>query len=172
MGLLALDLEGRERWRVPLGPFRTAYGMASSPIVAEGLVVQVCDQQKGSFLIAVEARTGRTRWRVERPDMREGWFTPAVVRRTGQPIVRTLVVPGSARIEGIELETGRRLWAILGSGAENLGVPLVDAGRVYVNVRGFDAPTFPAWSVHRDKFDANDDGRLSREEVKANAPGQ
>ncbi len=123
VGLLALDLEGRERWRLPLGPFRTAYGMASSPIVAGGLVVQVCDQQQGSFLIAVEARTGRTRWRVERPDMREGWYTPVVVRRRGELVPLVLIVPGSARIEGVELETGRPLWTIPGSGAENLGVP-------------------------------------------------
>jgi len=40
---------------------------------------------------------------------------------------------------------------------------------VYVNVRGFAAPTFPAWSAVRGDFDANHDGRLSREEVKANA---
>ena len=34
-GLIALDFNGRERWRVPLGPFKTAYGMASSPIVVD-----------------------------------------------------------------------------------------------------------------------------------------
>jgi outer membrane protein assembly factor BamB len=47
-GLVAIDQRGNERWRVPLGPFHTAYGMASSPIVVDGLVVQACDQQSGS----------------------------------------------------------------------------------------------------------------------------
>ena len=164
-GLLALDVNGRERWKLPLGPFRTAYGMASSPILADGLVVQVCDQQRGSFVVAVDSRTGRVRWRTERPDMREGWFTPAVVRASRGPL--SVVVPGSARVESLELRTGRRLWALPGSTAENLGVPLIDGDRVYVNVRGFPAPVFPTWEALRTEHDANDDARLSREELRA-----
>lgn len=46
VGLIGLSLDGKEKWRLPLGPFRTAYGMASSPIVSDGLVIQACDQQQ------------------------------------------------------------------------------------------------------------------------------
>ena len=75
----------------------------------------------------------------------------------------------SARIEGIDLQTGRRTWQVTGSGAENLGVPIADdEGRLYVNVRGFAQPTFPSWATQRDQFDDNRDARLSHEEVKAN----
>ena len=38
VGLLAYDQGGRERWRVPLGPFTNAYGMGASPIVVGDLV--------------------------------------------------------------------------------------------------------------------------------------
>ena len=101
--------------------------------------------------------------------MREGWFTPAVIRQRGRTGPWTLVVPGSARIEGIDLQTGRRTWQVTGSGAENLGVPIAaDEGRLYVNVRGFAQPTFPSWATVRDQFDDNRDARLSHEEVKAN----
>ena len=143
LGLLALDHSGRERWRVELGPFRSSYGMASSPIVVDGVVVLACDQQVGSFLLAVNARAGRTTWRVERPDMAEGWFTPAAHYAATARGTIQIIVPGSARIEGFDLATGRRLWALPGSNAENLGVPLVDGNRLYVNVRGHSAPVFP-----------------------------
>jgi outer membrane protein assembly factor BamB len=168
VGLVSLDLRGRERWRLPLGPFWTAYGMASSPIVVDGLVIQACDQQKESFLVAVDTGSGRVRWKVERPDMREGWYTPMVLPQRNRPGQRMLVVPGSARIEALDVTTGTRLWAIPGSGAENLGVPVADAGHVYVNVRGFPAPTFESWEVLLARYDANTDQRISREEVKGN----
>src|SRR4029079_19441421 len=38
VGLLAYTLDGRERWRAPLGPFGSIQGMAVSPIFVEGNV--------------------------------------------------------------------------------------------------------------------------------------
>ena len=166
VGLIGLSLEGKEKWRVPLGPFRTAYGMASSPIVSNGLVIQACDQQRGSFLVAVDARSGRVRWRVDRPDMREGWYTPIVVPQPGPKHQGMLVVPGSARIEAFDVKTGTRLWGVAGSGAENLGTPLADSGHVYVTVRGFPTPVFETWDALRMQYDSNGDGRVSRSELK------
>jgi outer membrane protein assembly factor BamB len=166
VGLIGLSLDGKEKWRLPLGPFRTAYGMASSPIVSDGLVIQACDQQQGSFLVAVDARAGRVRWKVDRPDMREGWYTPAVVPQPGHTDQRMLVVPGSARIEAFDVNTGTRLWEVAGSGAENLGTPLADGAHVYVNVRGFPTPAFETWDALRTRYDSNGDGRVSRSEVK------
>ena len=32
-GLISYDRQGRERWRVPLGPFNNVYGMGASPIL-------------------------------------------------------------------------------------------------------------------------------------------
>ncbi|HJS73545.1 MAG TPA: PQQ-binding-like beta-propeller repeat protein, partial [Vicinamibacteria bacterium] len=46
-GLLAYEADGKERWRLPLGPFDNAYGMGSSPIVVDDMVVLVCDQANG-----------------------------------------------------------------------------------------------------------------------------
>ena len=62
-GLVAYDHAGRELWRTPLGPFDNVYGMGASPILAEGLVVLVCDQVAGSFLAAFDAASGRECWR-------------------------------------------------------------------------------------------------------------
>jgi len=60
-GLLSYDMDGRERWRLPLGPFNNLYGMGASPVLVDDLVVLVCDQNIESFIVAVGQRDGRVR---------------------------------------------------------------------------------------------------------------
>src|SRR5262245_50166564 len=79
LGLISLDARGEERWMLPLGPFVSFYGMASSPILAGNTLVLQCDQQQGSFLLAVDAATGKQRWRTERTGLIESWTTPVLV---------------------------------------------------------------------------------------------
>jgi len=108
-GLAAYTPEGKDRWTAPLGPFRDFYGMASSPILAEGLVVLLCDQKTGSFLLALDGRTGEVRWRTERPGMDIGWATPMVFR----PAVSApaeLIVLGSSRLDSYSLASGESKW--------------------------------------------------------------
>src|SRR5580700_7273110 len=65
-GLAAYSPEGKDLWSAPLGPFKNFYGMAASPILAGGLIVQVIDQQSGSYLLALDRKTGQQRWRTQR----------------------------------------------------------------------------------------------------------
>ena len=78
--MVSYTLQGKERWRHPLGPFQNFYGMAASLVVAGDLVVLGCDQQTGSFVIAVDRITGRHRWKTERAGMNIGWATPMLFR--------------------------------------------------------------------------------------------
>ena len=79
-GLLAYDADGRERWTMPLGPFNNIYGMGASPVIVGDLLVLACDQSTGSFLLALDKRTGRERWRTPRPEAKSGHATPIVWR--------------------------------------------------------------------------------------------
>ena len=54
-GLLSYDMNGRERWRVPLGPFNNLYGMGASPVLVDDMVVLACDQNTDSFIVARRA---------------------------------------------------------------------------------------------------------------------
>ena len=76
---------GKDRWTLPLGPFNSFYGMAASPILTEGLVVLVCDQRTGSFIVALDRKTGQVRWKRERAGAPEGWATPMVFAAAGGP---------------------------------------------------------------------------------------
>jgi hypothetical protein len=55
-------------------------GHGASPLLEGDLLVLLCDQDSGSFLIAIEENTGRLRGRVARPEFTRGCATPAIFR--------------------------------------------------------------------------------------------
>ena len=108
--LIALDHAGKELWRRDLGPHRSSHGPAMT-LLAVGDMVVVPSYQKGeSFVIAVDAATGKTRWRLERPSGRAGYSTPCLYRpAAGGPaeIVLTSTVGG---FTAVSPATGQVLW--------------------------------------------------------------
>jgi outer membrane protein assembly factor BamB len=135
-GLIAYDASGKERWNVSLGPFNNIYGMGASPIIVGDLVVLVCDQSIGSYIMAVEERTGRVRWKVDRPEAKSGHSTPVVWR--GPDGTDQLVVPGSFLLTSYDAATGRKLWWVGGLSFEMKSTPVIGGSTVYVN--GYGAP--------------------------------
>jgi outer membrane protein assembly factor BamB len=128
--MLAVDLEGKELWRRDLGPYVGIHGSASSPIIADGLVILANDQMdpkvmkrflprdasmvpEKSFLIAVDRMTGKTRWKIDRRTVLAGYSTPCV-RQTGGDGPE-LVFSGTAHgMTGVDLATGKINWEIKG----------------------------------------------------------
>jgi len=109
--LLALDHEGREVWRRNLGPFKSQHGHGASPIVFEDLVVLANDQDGPSFVIAVDSRTGETRWQTDRRSDRAAYSTPCVRRRPDG--TAELVFTSTANgMTGLEARSGRPVWEV------------------------------------------------------------
>jgi outer membrane protein assembly factor BamB len=168
VGLISYGVDGQERWRVPLGPFDNAYGMGASPIVVGDLVVLVCDQTTGSFIVAVDRHDGRIRWRVERPEATSGHSTPVVLEPGGGP--PELLVPGSFFLTSYDLTSGRKLWWTGGLAFEMKATPVHDGSVVYIS--GTAAASFedsygrniPAFEEVR-SADRDEDGRFSRDEL-------
>ena len=82
-GLFAYDMGGRFLWRADLGRLDVGaydlpsyeWGSASSPIIENGRVFIQADSQKGSYLAAFDAETGKLLWRTERDEL-PSWGTP------------------------------------------------------------------------------------------------
>jgi outer membrane protein assembly factor BamB len=167
-GLISYTGDGVERWRMPLGPFDSFYGMAGSPVMHGGLVYLVCDQRQGSFLIAVDAATGKVRWRADRSAGGfEGFSTPVVYRPSNGPA--QLIVQGSFRIDAYSAASGERLWWVRRQGYNPKGVPVIAGDLLVASSPGSDEPQYPAFVSVLPTYDNNGDGLLSREEVRANA---
>jgi outer membrane protein assembly factor BamB len=130
-GLLAYDVNGKELWRQPLGPFNNIYGMGASPIVVDDKVVLACDQSTGSFIAAFDKKTGRERWRTPRPEARSGHSTPIVYRPpTGDA---QILLPGSFLMNAYAASTGKRLWWVGGLSFELKSVPVIDGDTLFIN---------------------------------------
>ena len=168
VGLVAYDHSGTERWRVPLGPFTNAYGMGASPIVVDDLVILVCDQSSGSFMLAVDKRSGEIRWRVERPEAKTGHSTPIVYRPQSAPA--QLLVPGSFSLIAYSLE-GEKLWWVNGLAFEMKATPVIHGDVVYIH--GTSSSNFqdsydrniPSFESLRAAHDKDGDNRFSVPEI-------
>src|ERR1043165_9956269 len=65
-GLFCYDRDGKEQWRIPMGPFKTEFGAASSPLILDGRVILNQDYDAESVLAAYAVKTGNSIWRTER----------------------------------------------------------------------------------------------------------
>jgi len=164
LGLISYGPDGKERWRVPLGPFDSFYGMGGSPVLAGNTLVMVCDQRTNSFIIAVDARDGKELWRKSRPNF-EAYSTPAIYSPKDGPA--QVLVLGSQTLDAYSLDKGERLWWVTKVGIYPKGVPVLGADMVYVTGDGGDEPFFPPFDDILKANDKDKDQRLSREELKS-----
>lgn len=128
-GLFCYDMEGKLLWQRNFGTLRTRFGWGegSSPAVGQGVLALVCDQESDSFLVALDARTGEVRWRVER-DEPTTWATPLFVTRSGRT---QLIVNGTRRVRSYDITTGEVLWQCGGQTVNAIPSPLADTDTVY-----------------------------------------
>jgi len=165
LGLISYGPDGKERWRVPLGPFNSFYGMGGSPVLAGNTLVMVCDQRAGSFVVAVDARNGKVLWQKSRTNY-EAYSTPAIYKPKDGPA--QVIILGSYTVDAYSLDKGERLWWVSKIGAYPKGVPVLGTDMVYVTADGGEEPFLPPFDEIL-KGDSNKDQRIQREEVKSNA---
>jgi outer membrane protein assembly factor BamB len=163
-GLVAYDNSGKERWRYGLGPFKNFYGMSASPIIERDLVVLVCDQQPGAFVIALERATGKLRWKNERPNVQLGWATPMVFRPDAARA--ELVVLGSNRLDAYDLATGAQRWWLPVASQGAMGTTLAQGDTLVLSTLGSNEPSAPTFASMLAKYDKDKDERLSLEEFR------
>jgi outer membrane protein assembly factor BamB len=167
-GLISFRPDGEERWKLPLGPFNNPFGLGASPILADDKVLMVCDQESGSFFVAVDKNSGQVKWRVERPEYTRGFATPVLY----QPQNGTLqvIVSGSLQLTAYSVETGKEVWWVRGLTWQMKSTPVLSHDAIYVHgwAGGADEgqqEDIPPFEEVLKKWDSNGDGKLSQEEI-------
>lgn len=132
-GLHCLDFDGKLQWSLelvrPTGPF----GFGGSPIILGDLVIQNCDAEGPSYLIAVNKTNGETVWKAPRKDSpKGGWSTPILID-TGKR--KELVLNGEFGVQAYNPSTGEDLWFCKGFNGRGTPMPAWNNG-VLVLVNG------------------------------------
>ncbi|MCA9092483.1 MAG: PQQ-like beta-propeller repeat protein [Planctomycetaceae bacterium] len=128
-GFYCLDKEGNTVWSKPLEPFKTRYGWgtASSPMLYEGRLYLVMDNEEHSSLTCLDALTGEEIWSVPR-DEKSNWSTPYMWKNAART---EIVTAGSKRMRGYDLD-GKELWELGGGSANTCGTPYAVGDLLYV----------------------------------------
>jgi len=123
LGVFTFTLEGKEVWSKYLEPHKTRYGWgtAASPVLHSGRLFIVNDNEDQAGLFALDAKTGKELWRMDR-DEKSNWATP-LVWENGQRA--ELITPGSRAVRSYDLD-GRLLWSF--RGMSNIAIPTPFAG--------------------------------------------
>lgn len=141
--LVCFDLSGNLLWLRGLGyDYPTAandVGMASSPVIADGVVVVQVENKGESFVAGIDTKTGLTRWRHDR-EHAMNWASPALVHDGERSLV---LVQSPGRLSAYELAGGRQVWelkegcagipSVVGNGAK---VFLPSSGLTALDVAG------------------------------------
>jgi len=163
-GLAAWDVDGRELWRRDLGSQKHVWGYGASPVLDDGLVILNFGPGDASFLVAVNAATGRTVWKIDLPGRMPGddvakageltprpdgavradffgsWTTPILVGASNR---RELVCHLPRRVAAFDPKTGRELWTCGGFADLAYGSPVPgydEEGPVICSLGGFGGP--------------------------------
>lgn len=116
--LAALDHEGNEIWKRTFEGVRCQHGAGSSPVVHSDIVVftheheNTTSKDAKSAWIAVNRKTGETRWTIDRQTgPKTSYSTPCVYARRNEP-PQLIFTSHSHGMTSIDPGTGKVIWAM------------------------------------------------------------
>lgn len=135
--IVALEMNGRVAWHRHLGkeygPFDINWGHSSSPTVYKDSLLLACYHSPASYLLSLDAKTGKTRWKTDRGKDVLSYSTPVVVQGARGP---EMILNTSEGVEAHNPDTGERLWHFEEPNRFPIPVPSPHEGTLYLS-RGY-----------------------------------
>lgn len=131
-GLYCYDFAGKRIWKSSLGQIaKGGMGPGTSPVLYQNLVILQCDQEygEGSFIAAVDRKTGKEVWRVPRIH-RRSWATPLLVKTANRT---ELITSGAESVISYDPASGRELWRAPGVVSNPIPSPVANKDLVFVS---------------------------------------
>jgi outer membrane protein assembly factor BamB len=170
-GLFCYGLDGKEMWTYPMPTAATFTdnGSGVSPIIADGLVILVRDEAKGSRIVALSLGDGSLRWEKARQSI-NAYSTPVI---SETPAGKDVVVAGHGRMIGYDLKTGEPRWFVGGMPASPCPSPVVADGNVFFAGWSAGGPDdkhrMPSFDDLLKQADIHKNGALSKVEFQKTA---
>lgn len=133
-GIFCYSLNGTKLWGIDLGDMHTrrGWGEGTSPVLIDDWVVLNWDNEDDSYMYALDAKTGETKWKIAR-DEPTTWATPLIIERDG---VKQIVTNGTNGVNGYELQTGKEIWSAPGTTLNAIPSP-VEFGDSLILMAGY-----------------------------------
>jgi outer membrane protein assembly factor BamB len=135
--IVSLDMKGNLVWSRHLGkeysPFQIQWGHASSPVLYNDMIILLCDHKQASYLLALDKRTGKEQWKLDRGKDRVSFSTPLVV---SCPAGDELIVNSSERIDAYNPVNGELLWYVGSPRQSPIPSPVFHDSVIYMS-RGY-----------------------------------
>jgi outer membrane protein assembly factor BamB len=142
--ILALDLGGKVVWQRHLArevaPVTILWGPGSSPTVYGDTLYLLNYHGESAYLLAADARTGKTKWKVDGPAGVTSYSTPVLVKGPNGP---ELIVNSSVGVAGHDPTTGKQLWNYEEANSFPIPAAVPHGQTVYLN-RGYRSSPFMA----------------------------
>jgi len=121
------------------------WGTSASPVLHGERLYLVSDNEEQSYLMALEKRTGKEVWRVDR-DEKSNWCTPYVWDNGPRS---EIVTAGSGKVRAYDLG-GKLLWWLKGMSSITIATPYADHGLLYVTSGFIPEKLKPVYAIRPD----------------------
>ena len=156
-GFYCYDMDGNLQWEKDFGDLRIRYswGEGSSPALSGDKLIVSWDHEGGSFLAALDKRTGKELWRTNRNDG-TSWTTPLIIEHKRK---KQIIAPAIYRSRSYDFETGKELWNTRGMTANPVPSPVSENGIVYL-MGGYSESVLQAISLDKAHGKASSSGAI------------
>ncbi|MBG88292.1 MAG: serine/threonine protein kinase [Verrucomicrobiales bacterium] len=125
----AYDFAGNEKWKTDVGDFVSAHGFNSCPVLFEDVVIINGDHDGDAYIVALDRKTGKERWRTPRENKTRSYVTP-IIRKIGD---RTqMILSGSISVASYDPRTGKRHWILDGPTEQFVASMVYNGEHVFV----------------------------------------
>ncbi len=129
-GLYCLDMQGNVIWERDFGQMEKArsFGEGSSPVLYDDKIIVVWDHEGQSFIIALDKKTGKDAWKVDRDEI-SSWATPFMVQHNGASQV---ITNATNKVRSYDPNTGILIWECSGMTRNVIPTPVFANGMICV----------------------------------------
>ena len=129
LGVFCYDLNGKELWSKRLKPASTRFGWgtAASPVLHKDRLYLVNDNEDASYLLALDAKTGKEVWKVDREE-KSNWATPYLWETKERT---EIITPATGKVRSYSLD-GKVLWEFKGMSTIAIPTPFEAHGLLFI----------------------------------------
>jgi len=142
------------------------WGAAASPVVYKSSVIFCQDHDLSPFVVALDSKTGKQRWKTRPEEMLAGYAVPIICEAEGRT---DLVLAGSGKLKGYDPDPGKELWTCNTLLRAIMTSPMVRNGIIYLAAQSYGDSSRTLKNALLQWLDTNQDGALSRAEVPKNS---